>query len=202
MQADASNFEANLKAPKKISENPIIKVGKRLYENPHFEVSEVEADFGAFTKTYLAADYGERSGVVVHRELPETGIVEVLLVRQWRLLIRGHSLEIPGGKVDPGESAEESAQRECFEESGVRCLRLTPLLAYEQGMDIVKTGTFLFSSNNFVEDREFVPDEREVNSVHWIPLKECVRMIFDGKIVDGFTILALLVFKIQLDQND
>ena len=54
----------------------------------------------------------------------------VLLVRQYRLLINDVSLEIPGGKVDKGETPEKSAIRECHEETGVECKNLKYLLNY------------------------------------------------------------------------
>lgn len=34
----------------------------------------------------------------------------------------GGHWEFPGGKIEPGETAAEAAERECFEETGVRVL--------------------------------------------------------------------------------
>jgi len=48
----------------------------------------------------------------------------VLLVRQYRLPVQQSLLEIPAGGIDPGESAEEAAQRELQEETGQRAGRL------------------------------------------------------------------------------
>jgi len=45
---------------------------------------------------------------------------QVLLVRQWRFGIAAPTLEIPGGMVDDGETDQEAAERELYEETGHR----------------------------------------------------------------------------------
>ena len=50
--------------------------------------------------------------------IPITADGQVLLVRQWRHGLRGFTLEIPGGLVDPGEDPGAAAAREVREETG------------------------------------------------------------------------------------
>ena len=51
----------------------------------------------------------------------------VMLVRQYRHAIRETLWELPAGSVDPGESPEAAARRECHEELGVIAGDVTPL---------------------------------------------------------------------------
>ena len=49
-----------------------------------------------------------------------TGDSKVLLIEQYRHAVGGMLLEIPAGKMEPGESPEDCARRELEEETGYR----------------------------------------------------------------------------------
>ena len=51
-------------------------------------------------------DYGEKAGILAIQDNSD------LLVRQYRFLINRMSLEIPGGKVDIGETPKETAVKD------------------------------------------------------------------------------------------
>ena len=121
---------------------------------------------------------------------------EVLLVRQYRLLINGFSWEIPGGRVDEGETPKTAAIRECLEETGLRCTDAQPLIFYQQGLDSFSCPTHVFYSNQFEEQLELEHiDPKETSGSKWVPMSRCVDMIAAQEIVDSFTILSLLTYR-------
>lgn len=75
-----------------------------------------------------------RSGSVVGILPVDLDSAEVVLIRQFRLgghiaLGRGAMIELPAGRVNPDETAEQAARRECYEEIGVFPRWLYPLFA-------------------------------------------------------------------------
>ena len=168
---------------------PKIRSRKGVYRNDFYHVCRVDADFGHFTKQYYVSEHGERVGLVVLRG------DDVLLVRQYRLLLDGLSWEIPGGGVEEGENVEDAAVRECREETGVVCRNLTPLVRFHQGLDVVDSFSHIFYTGEFTETDDKQRDPRESVEHHWVPISKCVEMIFSGQIADSFTIASLLSFR-------
>ncbi len=160
-----------------------------VYEDKIQSIRRVIAHFDGFNKEYYVSDHGRRAAVIAMRD------GKVLLVRQYRLLINGLSYEVPGGRIDDNESPEAAAVRECVEETGVRCLNVKPLISYHPSLDVWKNYTYLFYADKLEEAAEREPGQRV-----WIPLPECIDMVFAQQIVDSLSILALLAYKILLSR--
>jgi 8-oxo-dGTP pyrophosphatase MutT (NUDIX family) len=152
------------------------------------EVHHTRADFGTFEKDYFVVNLGPRSGVVALKE------GRVLLTRQYRFLIDDFTWEIPGGRVEEGESPEQAARRECIEETGVRCAELLPLVVYYPGLDNLNNRTSLFYSERTDVVAPFVPNDAEVVEILWLPLDQCLEMVFRGEILDALTVTGLLAY--------
>ena len=175
--------------------SPNIGPWEPVYKNKNQQVYRVDADFGDFKKEYFVNDTGHRAGIVAVQD----GLV--LLVRQYRLLINRLSWELPGGRVDEGESPEDAAVGECLEETGVRCLDPRPLVFYHTGLDTGYNPTHLFYSSQIAKELE--PQHahpNEVSGSEWVPLSHCIEMIAEQEIVDSFSMLALLVYKTLVDR--
>ncbi|MBL9120571.1 MAG: NUDIX domain-containing protein [Phycisphaerae bacterium] len=54
-------------------------------------------------------------------------VIEVLAARRHARAIRGGLWELPGGKMEPGETADDAARREVAEETGICLIQTEPL---------------------------------------------------------------------------
>ena len=141
------------------------------------------------------------NGKIVRREVVEhpggVGILPIdengvcTMVRQFRYPFGRQMLEIPAGKLEPGEDPLESALRELSEETGY-----TPERLIEFGPCCTSPG---FSSEVLhlymalgLHEGKIHLDEDEFLNTEKIPLTELVRMVMDGEIDDAKTVIAIL----------
>jgi 8-oxo-dGTP pyrophosphatase MutT (NUDIX family) len=82
-----------------------------------------------------------------------------------------------------------------IEETGIQPLGLEPLLTFYPSLDTIDNPTHLFVSRSHKVVSPFRPDPREVCELSWMPIAESLEMIKDGRLRDGFTIIALLSFQ-------
>lgn len=159
------------------------------YRNPHMEICRTGVDFGAFRKDYYVIELGPRAGIVALRDNC------VLMTRQYRFLIDGDSWEIPGGRVDAGETPEKAAIRETVEETGVECAGLKKLVEYYPGLDNFNNRTTIFLSKSVRTVKPFQPMPSEVTAIEWFPVADAVDMVRTGKILDALTVAGLLALR-------
>ena len=174
------------------------RIGPRhiVYQNAYQQVHRVGATFEGFSKEYFVTEVGSRAGLVL------VDADRVLLVRQYRFLVDTLAWEIPGGRIDDGESPAEAAAREVLEETGLRCHDLQPLLFFHPGLDTFHNPSHLFLCRRHERVAPFRPDPREVTECVWVPLPECLRMIFRGQIVDSLSLAGLFAFHLLADHPD
>jgi ADP-ribose pyrophosphatase len=82
-----------------------------VFSVPWFEILERPANGGDAAHYLLSA-----SDYVTVVAVTQEG--DLLFVRQYRPAVRGHTLELPSGHVEKGESPEAAARRELAEETG------------------------------------------------------------------------------------
>ena len=121
----------------------------------------------------------------------------IILVRQYRYPIGEVTLEVPAGKLEPGEAPELAAARELSEETGLTAGRMQYLGAnftspgYSEEVLHIYLARDLHRGAAHLDPGEFLNVERH-------QLEELVQMALDGELCDGKTTVALLKTQLLL----
>ena len=96
---------------------PEAKLKRVLGEGRFLVLRELEYDNGSGPRLWEACDRNGTGSAafILARIVPDD---EILLVRQFRPPAGRLMLEFPAGLIDPGETAEQTAVRELYEETG------------------------------------------------------------------------------------
>ena len=114
----------------------------------------------------------------------------VMLIRQYRHAVGGFILEIPAGKLDPGEKPRDCAARELEEEIGLRAALLEPVITFFTTPGFTDEVIHIFKATGLTLGIQKL-DRDEVLDVIELPLERAIAQIADGTIRDGKTIVGL-----------
>ena len=138
----------------------------------------------------IRIDHPEASAII-----PFVSDEEILMVRQYRYALGQETLEIPAGKLDPGENPDQCIRRELLEETGYeagtirRICTYAPALGYSNELIHIYSGYQLRKADSVI-------DQREIAAVEKIPVQKLKQMIKEGLILDGKTLLGLSLLRI------
>jgi len=116
---------------------------------------------------------------------------EIFVVRQHRQPAGEILLEIPAGKIDPGENPLDCARRELLEETGLEAKEWNELSQFYTSPGFCDEKIFLYQAEELNKAFSPTTDPDENIAVEKIPLVEAGKMIADGQIKDGKTIIAI-----------
>jgi ADP-ribose pyrophosphatase len=116
----------------------------------------------------------------------------VLMVRQYRRAAGQTLLEVPAGKLDPGETPEQAALRELQEETGFTAAKLRRLSSFWLGPGWCTQFTHAFLVTELTPSR-LTADSDEFITVEHVPLARIPELIAAGEIQDAKSIAALLL---------
>ncbi|MDT9726656.1 NUDIX hydrolase [Xylanibacillus composti] len=119
---------------------------------------------------------------------------KMLAVEQYRKAMSRTLVEIPAGKLDPGEEPIDAAARELEEETGFRTDTLTYLHAFYTSPGFADEIIHLYATDRLVEG-EVKPDEDEFLELLELTLEEAKQMIALGRIRDAKTIMAVYAWE-------
>jgi ADP-ribose pyrophosphatase len=114
----------------------------------------------------------------------------VTLIRQLRPAADDFLLEIPAGRLHPGEDPAACGLREMTEETGLRAERIDPLGIFRASPGVFDEVIHLYIATGLSQG-EAEPEQYEDIEMVRLPLAEALQMAADGGINDGKTIAAL-----------
>jgi ADP-ribose pyrophosphatase len=162
---------------------------REVYKCGLFRVTEEKAtDPGGF---HIQRSIVRHKGSAVMMAVDEKK--RILLVRQFRLPAAKSLWELPAGKLDAGEKPLEAARRELQEETGYKARKWKKLSSYWPSPGFVDEKMTIFLATRLTAGEPHPMDDERIEC-HWFKRKELDRMIRDGKIEDGKTIIGFLTW--------
>lgn len=151
----------------------------------HVSVDKVELPNGR-TSTREVVKHPGGVGIVALTEKNE-----VLLVNQFRYPYKSEIIEIPAGKLNPGEDPLECGKRELHEETGAAASEYISLGKLLPSPGYTNEIIHLYLAKNLSYGAQ-QPDEDEFLDVIKIPLEKAIEMVMSDKLKDSKTQIALL----------
>ena len=135
-------------------------------------------------------DVVRHPGAVAIVALTDDG--RICLVRQYRTALGRVTIEIPAGKLDPGEDPLVCAKRELREETGMEADQMAFLTTIGTSVGFCDELIHIYMATGlrFVASN---PDDDEFLNVDLVPLSELIDAVLDGRIEDCKTVTGALI---------
>lgn len=116
----------------------------------------------------------------------------ICLVRQYRTSLGRVTVEIPAGKLDPGEDPLDCANRELREETGLEAKKMAFLTTIATSAGFANELIHIYMATGLTLS-ESSPDADEFINVDLVDVNEFVDAVLDGKIEDAKTVVGALI---------
>jgi ADP-ribose pyrophosphatase len=118
---------------------------------------------------------------------------DVILERQYRHAAGQFLIELPAGTRNPGEAPLAAAKREMIEETGYRAKRWTMLQKYFASPGFLGEWMQIYLARDIRQGEAHLEMDENLE-VFRMPLSQAMKMVAEGKIHDGKTLIGLSLY--------
>lgn len=123
---------------------------------------------------------------------------KVIMVEQYRKSLEKTIVEIPAGKLEPGEDPELCAKRELEEETGYGCREMELLISFYTSPGFADEIVHLYIAKGLEKKENAAsPDEDEFVNLMELTLEEAELFLKEKKIYDAKTAYAVQYLQMQ-----
>jgi ADP-ribose pyrophosphatase len=115
----------------------------------------------------------------------------VLLEKHYRPVIDKYILEVPGGKVEPGEDPKVAAVRELEEETGYAAGKMEFLFKAYKSPGVITELAYFFKATELKKTEQHLEDTEDID-LKPFKLEEVLKMIKRNEIVDVEVVAGIL----------
>ena len=159
----------------------------RIYSSSKFDV-EINNFSLPNGKVVEKAYVKHRGSVVIAPFLDKETII---LIKQYRPIIGKWLIELPAGTIEEGESTDSTALRELEEEVGYKAGKIQKILSFYVSPGVTTEVMHLYIATRLEKTSQKL-EEYEVIEPFQVKLSDAIKMVEEGKIEDGKTMLSLL----------
>lgn len=134
-------------------------------------------------------EYILHPGAAMIIALPGDGTI--VLERQYRYPLRRYFIELPAGKIDPGEAPLETAKRELREECGYAAADWRHLTTMHPVVGYSDERIELYLARGLTHVGHQFDDDELIEVLH-VPLAEAMQWLREGRITEAKAVTGLL----------
>ncbi len=124
----------------------------------------------------------------------------IVVERQYRHAAGQFLWEVPAGTLEPGEDRLLGAQRELEEETGYRAKKWLPLVEFYASPGFLGESMQVFLAEGLTPGHPHPEDDEEID-LRLVKLSDILRMIEKGAILDGKTLISVLLYAHHLQKK-
>lgn len=122
---------------------------------------------------------------------------DVIFETQLRESIGKVSLELPAGRVDPGEEPIHAAKRELEEETGLVANSVEHMITLYPSTGYTSEKVHIFLARDFVKGKVRLDATEEILNLVRIPINECIEKVKNNELENASEIIAILLYNVK-----